>query len=131
MTLIKIFGYLIAAGVLFTSLAMLALKGRWQRIESAAYSGDKRPAWFVALSVLVLGLYLASVAQFIMLPKAAGGWVLALLLPFGWLVKGVLVIFSAKGRGKVSSISGDKAWMAIGLSRLPVALLLAAAAYFA
>ena len=131
MTLIQVFGYLIAAAVLFTSLAMLILGGRWQRIEAAAYASAKRPLWFIALSILVLGLYLAAVIQFIMLPKAVGGWILALLLPAGWLVKGALVSFNAKGRSKVSAIAGDRAWIAIGLSRLPVAVLLGLAAYFA
>jgi len=131
MTFIQAFGYSLAAGILFTSLAMFILKGKWQKIEAAAYSGGKRPIWFIIVSVAILVFYIASIVQFIMLPKTAGGWVLALLLPLGWLIKALLVIFNAKGRKKVSEISGDSAWIAIGLSRLLVAILLAVAAYFA
>ena len=43
---IKLFGYLIAAGVLFTSLAMYVMGARWQAVEQAGYGGKSRPWWF-------------------------------------------------------------------------------------
>jgi hypothetical protein len=43
MFIVKLFGFTIATAALFTSIAMFVMGGKWQRIEQAAYGGNRRP----------------------------------------------------------------------------------------
>lgn len=51
---IEMFGFGLAVGIVITSLAMAWLGGRWQRIESTAYAGEKRHVWFWTISILLI-----------------------------------------------------------------------------
>ncbi|HSQ88795.1 hypothetical protein [Romboutsia sp.] len=124
MIFIRLFGFIIAAGVVFTSLAMMIMGGRWQKIEASAYSGKRRPIWFILISICLIALYIIAFINFIPSDKNWASWILMCLLPIGWVIKGILVVFNKEGREKVSNISGDKAWIKIGLARLPIAVLL-------
>jgi hypothetical protein len=128
----KIFGYLLAAGTVATSVAIFIMGGRFQKVEAAAYTGERRPWWFYLASVTLVGLYLAALVDFLRAEqKRWAGWALMVLIPAGWVVKGVLVIFNPQGQQKVTAIEGDEAWRKIALARLPVAAVLAALARFA
>lgn len=131
MLFVKIFGFTLASGVLLTSIAMIVMGGRFQQIEASAYSGKRRPWWFILISVLLISLYLVALITFFDSSKNWAGWTLILLIPAGWILKGLLVVFNVKGRQKVSSISGDSAWTKVALARLPLALLLALLSYYA
>ena len=126
---IKLFGYFLAVGILLTSLAMAILGGRWQSIEASAYAGKRRPWWFWAGSLLFLALYAAALISFINAGKNLASWILIIIIPLGWAIKGGLVIFNPKGRQAVSNLEGDQNWRKVALARLPTALLLAALAY--
>jgi len=97
---------------------------RWQKIEASAYSGKRRPIWFVLISICLIALYIIAFINFVPSDKNWASWILMCLLPIGWIIKGILVVFNKEGREKVSNISGDKAWIKIGLVRLPIAVLL-------
>lgn len=128
---VKMFGFVLAGGVIATSVAMMILGGRWQRIEAAAYAGKHRPLWFWIASVVLIAVYGAILFSFIRGEKNWAGWVLAVVIPAGWAVKGALVTFNPKGRKTVSSVSGDAGWTKVALARLPVAVILAVLAWFA
>jgi hypothetical protein len=127
-TMVKFFGYSLAASALTTSLAMLIFGGRFQRVEAAAYSGPHRPWWFWLTSLSLMGFYLAAVRSFLREAKSWAGWVLMVLIPVGWASKAALVTFNPRGRQWVTSLSGDMAWRKAGLARLPIAAMLAALA---
>lgn len=127
---IKFFGYFLASGVVLSSLMMAFLGGRWQKIEASAYAGKRRPWWFWVISLLFIALYIAALVHFIGSEKTLAGWLLIVVIPIGWAVKGVLIIFNAQGRQAVSNLEGDQNWRKVALARLPVALILAALAYF-
>ncbi len=130
--LIKVFGYLLASAVLLTSLAMALIGGRWQAVEQSAYAGQRRPLWFIALSVLLVGLYLAALAAFSgSAEKTWAGWLLMVVLPVGWGLKAALVVLNPQGRAAVSAIAGDQNWRTVALARLPIAILLGVLAWFA
>jgi H+/Cl- antiporter ClcA len=130
--LAKLFGYLLAAGIAATSLAMMIMGGRFQRVEAAAYAGERRPWWFYAVGLPLIGLYVVSLIDFLRARRRNwASWVLILLIPLGWTVKGALVVFNPEGRQTVSSIEGNAAWRKVGLARLPLAVVLAFLAYFA
>jgi hypothetical protein len=132
MLLIKAFGFILALGVIGTSVAMAVMGGRWQKIEQSAYGGGRLPPWFLLGSALVIALYLAALIAFIRSPgKTWAGWILALLPLVGWSIKAILVVFNPKGREAVSSISGDQAWRKVAIARLPLGLLLLVLVYFA
>lgn len=127
---IKLFGYFLASGVLLTSIAIAFLGGRWQNIEASAYAGKRRPWWFVAISILFLAFYGVALVEFIRAEKHWASWLLMVIIPLGWAIKSVLVIFSRRGRQAVSNLRGDHNWRKLALARLPVAAILAALAYF-
>jgi hypothetical protein len=129
--LIKMFALLLAAGVVGTSLAIISMGGRWQQVEAAAYGGERRPWWFWLASLVLLGLYAGALFTFITGDKNWATWVLVVILPLGWALKGVLLVFNKKGRQTITSITGDQAWIKVGLARLPVALVLVVLAWFA
>ncbi len=128
---IKMFGFGLAVGIVITSLAMAWLGGRWQRIESTAYAGEKRPIWFWIISILLISLYLVALVTFLSSEKTWAGWFLMVIIPAGWILKAGLVTFNAKGRQTVSSVSGDQNWRNIALARLPIAVILGVLAWFA
>lgn len=123
MLIIKLFGFTIATAALFTSVAMIIMGGKWQKIEQSAYGGSQRPWWFIVLSVLIIAFYMATVVSFIGIEKTWASWAMVVIIPVGWGLKAAVIVFNSKGREKVSSISGDKSWVKIGLARLPIAAL--------
>lgn len=131
MSFVKLFGFFLGSGVVLTSLLMMVLGAKWQEIEAAAYGGKRRPLWFVLGSVLLIGIYAAALFDFFAADKTWATWVLAVVIPLGWLVKGAMIVFNPAGRKKVSSISGGQAWFKVALARLPVALVLFVLAWYA
>ena len=130
--LVTIFGFTLAALLVLTSLGMIIMRGKWQQIEAAGYrSGAGLSWWMIVLAIGLVGLYAASVIQFINADKTIAGWILILLVPVGWAVKSALVVFNPKGRAALSNISGDANWIKVGLARLPLALVLGILAYLA
>jgi hypothetical protein len=130
--LMQAFGFALAGGVLFTSLAMAAMGGRWQRVEVAAYGSEGRPWWFWLGSAAVIALYLAALASFITAAdRTWAGWILMVVIPLGWGIKAALLTFNSKGRRAVTSISGDTAWVKVAAARLPIALVLALLSVYA
>ena len=122
---IKLFGYFLAFAALLTSLAMAWMGGRWQAIEASAYGGKRRPWWFYVASLVLVGLYLLALFDFIGAEKNLASWLLMIIIPAGWMLKSALVIFNPRGRQAVSSLQGDQNWRKVALARLPVAILLA------
>ncbi len=129
--LVKIFGMVLAASAFGISLAMMIMGGRWQRIEIAGYRGKRRPWWFYAISLGLIGLYVIALLSFIGGEKTWGGWGVMVFIPAVWAIKGILLVFNPKGRKAVSSISGNEGWIKVGLARLPVAAILTVLALFA
>jgi len=129
--LVNLFGLVLAGGILLTSILMMALGGRFQKVEAAAYAGTNRPWWFWLVSLLVIAMYSAALITFINDEKTWAGWLLMIVIPVGWAVKAVLVTFNPTGRQTVSGISGDESWGKIALARLPIALVLGALALLA
>lgn len=126
----KLFGYTLSAGTAATSLAMIGMGSRFQRVEAAAYAGERRPWWFYAIGIPLIVIYIASLIDFLRTEKRNwASWTLILLIPVGWTVKAALVVFNPQGRQTVSSIEGDTAWRKVGLARLPLAVVLALLAY--
>lgn len=99
--------------------------------RSCGYGGEKRPWWFYLVSVLLIGFYGWVVVDFIDAPKNWANWVLVILIPLGWGIKGALLVFNPKERQAISNISGDQSWVKIALARLPIAVVLGALVYFA
>jgi hypothetical protein len=129
---IQLFGSFLASAALFTSIAMALMGARWQAVEQSAYAGQRRPWWFILISILLVGLYLAALVTFIGTPeKTWAGWLLMVVIPVGWGLKAALVIFNPKGRQAVSAIEGDQNWRKVALARLPIAILLAVLTWFA
>lgn len=131
MALVSPFGYSIALAVVGTSLAMIILGEKWQRIEQSAYAADKRPIWFIVLSIMVILWYCVTLYSFVMGPKTIAGWMMVVIIPLGWAAKASLVTFNSKGRQVVSAISGRDSWVKVGLARLPVAIIFAVLAFLA
>ena len=123
MFIVKLFGFTIATAALFTSIAMFVMGAKWQKIELAAYGGNRRPWWFIALSAIIILFYIAALVSFIGNEKTWASWAMVVIIPIGWGLKAALIVFNSKGRERVSSISGDKSWAKIGLARLPIALI--------
>ncbi len=129
---VKLFGFILAAAALFTSTAMWVLGARWQAVEQSAYAGKRRPWWFILISILLIGFYLAALIVFIGAEgKTWAGWLLMVIIPAVWVIKGALVIFNPAGRKSVTAITGDQNWRNVALARLPIALLLGILAWFA
>jgi len=131
MLFVKMFGFMLAAAALFTSLAMMIMGGNWQRIEELAYAGNRRPWWFKVISVFLILLYVLALVNFIVNDKNWASWTLMVIIPVGWVIKAAAVVFNKEGRKKVSSISGDENWRKVALARLPIAIILAVLAIFA
>ena len=123
MFIVKLFGFTIATAALFTSIAMFVMGAKWQKIELAAYGGNRRPWWFIALSAIIILFYIAALVSFIGNDKTWASWAMVVIIPIGWGLKAALIFFNSKGRERVSSVSGDKSWVKIGLVRLPIALI--------
>ncbi len=132
MLLPTVFGLTLALAVLATSILIMVMGGRFQKVEQAAYSGETRPWWF-KLSIAVYAVfYVVTLISFIMSPeKTWAGWVLVVIIPVGAILKGSLVIFNKEGQKKVTSIKGDKNWRNIALARLVLFPLFLILAYFA
>lgn len=130
--IIQLFGYFLAFAALVTSLAIALMGARWQAVEQSAYAGKSRPWWFILISILLAGLYLAALVTFIGEPeKTWAGWLLMVVIPIGWGLKAALVVFNPQGRAAVSAIAGDQNWRKVALARLPIALLLGILTWFA
>jgi len=129
---VNIFGFTLAALLLLTSLGMIIMQGKWQQIEAAGYrSGEGLSWWMIVLAIGLVVLYAASFIQFIGAEKTTAGWILILLVPIGWALKAVLVVFNPQGRAALSNISGDANWIKVGIARMPLALVLGILAYLA
>jgi heme/copper-type cytochrome/quinol oxidase subunit 2 len=128
---IKLFGYFLAIIALLVSLAMAISGGRWQALEKAAYGEKKRPWWFIALSILLIGLYILALVSFIGAEKNWAGWLLMVVIPLIWGLKGALLVFNPKGRQAVSGLEGDQNWRKVALARFPIAILLGILTYLA
>jgi len=122
---VEVFGYGLAALALATSVCMLALGRRWQRIEAAAYGGIRRPAWFWLAAAILIMLWVLAAWDFAASAKTWAGWALVVGVPLIWSVKAAALVFNPKGRKAVSGIDTDAGWRKIGLARLPVAAILA------
>jgi len=131
MSIVKVFAYSLAIAAVATSVAIYRMGARFQQVEKAAYSG-KRPWWFVLLSALLLAFYLFALRSFFAAaPKTWAGWLLMVVIPLGWSLKAVLLVFNKQGRETVTKISGDANWRRIALARLPIALVLLVLGYLA
>jgi cytochrome bd-type quinol oxidase subunit 2 len=128
---IKVFGYTLAGGIILTSLLIALMGGRWQQVESRAYAGERRPGWFIVVSLVLVALYITALADFVTADKTWAGWLLVVVIPLGWLLKGAAVIFNQAGRQKVAAIAGDAAWLKVAAMRLPIAAALAGLASMA
>ena len=132
MSLVQIFGLVIAAAVLGTSILIAVMGGRFQKVEQTVYSEKGKPWWFYLSFAAYAIFYLAVLVSFITSPdKTWAGWVLVIVIPIGALIKGTLIIFNKKGQEKVTSIEGDQAWMKIALARLILFPLFLVLAYYA
>jgi hypothetical protein len=131
MNVVQIYGYSIAVFAALASVVMFAMGGKFQNVESSAYAGKKRPWWFVAISVILLLGYAYVLFSFVQLDKTWASWTLVVLLPLGWGLKAAMVVFNPKGRAAVTAISGDSAWRKVALARFPIAIVLAALAFYA
>ena len=120
---VKAFGTTLTIAALITSVAMMTLGAKWQKVERAAYASKKRPWWFILASIFLLSFYTVALIEFISAKKTTAGWTLMVAIPILWAVKAVLVIFNSKGRAVVSELSGDKVWIKIGLARLMIVIL--------
>ncbi|MEN1760330.1 hypothetical protein [Anoxynatronum sibiricum] len=120
---VKAFGATLSIAALITSIAMMTMGAKWQKIERAAYAAKKRPWWFMVISIFLLVFYAVALMEFTSSQKTIAGWIMMVAIPGIWALKAVVVIFNPKGRAVVSEISGDQAWIKIGLARLPIALL--------
>ncbi len=127
---IKLFGYFLASAALFASLAMAIMGGRWQGLEKAAYGGERRPWWFVALSILLIALYVLAWISFISSEKNWAGWLLMVVISVIWALKGALLVFNPKGRQAVSNLEGDQNWRKVALARFPIPIILGLLTYF-
>ena len=127
---VKLFGYFLTIAALAASIAMATMGGRWQAIEKAAYGGNRRPWWFITLSILLIGLYVLALVSFLGSEKTWAGWLLIVIIPVGWILKAALVVFNPKGRQAVSNLEGDQNWRKVALARFPIAVLLAVLTYF-
>lgn len=123
---VAVFGYGLAALALATSLGMIVLGRRWQRIEAAAYGGERRPIWFWAAAAGLLVIWALAAWEFAASDRNWAGWVLIAGVPLGWTLKGAAVVFNSEGRKAVSGIDTDKGWRRIGLARLPIVIVLVA-----
>lgn len=129
MMLVKAFAALLAVAVLVSSVVIYVMGGRFQAVEARAYSGARRPWWFVAGLVAYAALYLAALAAFVLAPERSwAAWALIVVIPVAAALKGALLLFNRKGQAVVTSIEGDAAWRRIALSRavlFPLFVLLA------
>ncbi len=128
---IKSFGYFFTSIAFFVSLAMAVCGGRWQALEQAAYGGKRRPWWFIPLSILLIVLYILALVSFINGEKNWDGWLLMVVIPVGWMLKGAFLVFNPTGREAVSGLEGDQNWRKVALARFPIAVILGALTYFA
>ena len=124
-----VFALASATAVLATSILIFVMGARFQKVEQAAYSGERRPWWFILGLIVFAALYVAALAGFVATPeKTWAGWVLMVVIPVGAALKGGLVILNKKGQQAVTSIEGEAAWRRIALARavlVPVFLVLA------
>ena len=126
---IKIFGYFLAGFALIVSLGMAILGWRWQALEQAAYGGKGRPWWFTPLTILLIVLYILALVSFINGEKNWAGWLLMVVIPVGWMLKGALLALNSKGREAVSGLEGDRNWRKVALARFPITLILGVLTY--
>lgn len=128
---VKMFGTFLTVAALLASLAIAFMGGRWQAVEMAAYGGKRRPWWFIVLSILLIALYALALVSFIGDQKNWAGWLLMVVIPLGWGLKGALLVFNPKGRQAVSTLEGDQNWRKVALARLPIAIILGILTYLA
>ena len=128
----RVFGLVLAAAVLGTSILIFVMGGRFQEVEKQAYTKEHRPWWFYLGGLAFLGLYVATLAGFVVAPdRSWAAWALVVIIPVGAVLKGSLVIFNKAGQRKVTSIEGDEAWRKVALARLILLPVLLALAYYA
>ncbi|GAA6202885.1 hypothetical protein [Aquicoccus sp. SU-CL01552] len=121
---IEVFGYGLAVLALATSLGMIAMGRRWQKVEARAYGGVRRPKWFLGATLCLGGLWILAAFDFARSEQTIAGWALIAGVPLVWSMKAALIVFNPKGRKAVTAIDTDAGWRKIGLARLPIALVL-------
>ncbi len=129
LTVTKGFALLLATAVLATSVMIYVQGARFRLVEEAAYAGASRPWWFKLGLVAFAAAYLIALVGFVgAAERTWAAWLLMVVIPVGAALKSGLVILSERGRTKVISIEGDRAWRRIAMARavlIPVFLVLA------
>lgn len=134
MAWLTLFGATLTLLAAMTSAGMMLFPSRWRKLEVWAYGGRRRPWPVLALALVLLVLWTLALLDFAQRPAGDrnwAGWTLVIAVPVLWVVKSAALVFNARGRAAVSSISSARSWRRIGLARLPIALVLAALAWLA
>ena len=131
MLLPRVFALILAFAVLATSILIYVMGARFQEVEKKAYSGDKRPWWFHVGLAVFSAIYFIALADFIMADeRSLAAWILMVVIPVGAALKLGLVILNEKGKERVTSIEGDRAWRRIAIARAALVPVFLALAYF-
>lgn len=124
MVWVKVFAITMAIALAVTSAWIYHAGERFADVERRAYGEDRRPWWFVAAALTVVGLYALALFGFVTAQdRTWAAWVLMVVLPVGALGKGALVTWNPAGRRAVTQIAGNRAWRRISLARLPLAVV--------
>jgi hypothetical protein len=131
MLLPGIFALMIAGAVLSTSILMFVMGAKFRNVELAAYSGKRKPWWFIAGMAAYIILFIAALISFITAPeRSVAAWILMVVIPVGAGLKLALVVLNPKGQAKVTSIEGADDWRKIALARSVLVPIFVALAYF-
>lgn len=120
---LKIFAWLLAAGMLATGIWVYAGGESVKKTMDTIYIKKQWPWWLILTTALYLVLYLAALISFIAsADKNWAGWVLILIFPVGALLKLIM-------RRKVETIQDTDSWGKLALVRvlifMPLFIILA------